>query len=44
MKYEEFKKELRKQIYLNSKYFKPRENQVLQDFMETINKEDFKEE
>lgn len=41
MKYEEFKKELSKQIGLNAKYFKPKEIQTLEDFKETINKEDF---
>ena len=41
MKFEEFKEELRKQIGINSKYFNLKENLVLQDFLETINKDDF---
>ena len=44
MKYEEFKIELKKQISLNSKYFKPKEVQILYDFAETIVKTDFEVE
>jgi hypothetical protein len=43
MNFEEFKKELSKQIGLNSKYFKPNENLILLDFLGTINEDDFKE-
>ena len=39
--FEEFKEELGKQININSKYFKPKELQILFDFRQTIVKEDF---
>lgn len=41
MKYEEFKKELHRQIGINAKYFEPAEVQTLYDLEETIAKEDF---
>lgn len=41
MKYEDFKKELHRQIGLNAKFFKPKEVQVLYDFMETMNQDNF---
>ena len=44
MKYEEFKEELLKQININASYFKPKENQTLNDFVQTIKKEDFEGE
>jgi len=44
MKFDEFKKELLKQINLNSKHFKPGELQILHDFAQTISKEDFEED
>lgn len=43
MKYEDFKKELERQIVKNSKYFKGKDWDVLVDFKETIQKEDFEE-
>jgi len=44
MKFKEFKEEMRKQIGLNSKFFKPKEVLILYDFLETIQESDFKEE
>ena len=44
MKFDEFKKELLKQIGLNSKFFKHGELQILHDFAQTISKEDFGED
>ena len=44
MKYQEFKDELRKQIGLNAKFFKPKEYVILQDFLETIAETDFDQE
>ena len=41
MKKEEFKEELLKQIGKNTKYFNPKEKQILYDFAETIAEEDF---
>lgn len=44
MRYKEFKEELRKQINLNAKYFKPKENLLFFDLLETINENDFERE
>jgi len=44
MKYEDFVKELKTQIGLNAKYFKPKENLILLDFVNTINKSDFEKD
>jgi len=44
MKFEEFKKELDRQIGINAKYFKPKEIVVLGDFCQTINASDFDKE
>jgi len=41
MEFKEFKEELRKQISINAKYFEPKENLLLFDFLETINEKDF---
>jgi len=41
MNYEEFEKELLKQITLNAKYFKPKEVLILHDFVRTLDKRDF---
>lgn len=44
MKYNDFYKELMKQINLNAKFFKPDEVLLLFDFSATINEDDFEKE
>ncbi len=39
MKFEDWKKETRRQIGLNAKYFKPKEVQTLYDLLETAQDE-----